>query len=175
MHHEHAADLVFMAILNPYLLLALAFWTSGMLTLGYWKGGKDERADWIKQQAKAAEQARENEQELTRMNNRSTALYVARARDQERKARALPKIEIPMDCTVPAAAGRVLNDAQRLPEDAGAGPGIGAAAEAVDSSCAAELEICKRNYVEVAIPNALQLQELQQRWRDTQSIINQVR
>ena len=163
-----------MALLfDPKFWLAVVLWTAAVAIGGYWKGGKDERADWIEKQAKAAEQARETEQEITRMNNRATSAYLARVIRQQEKARALPKITLPADCAVPAASGGVLNDAQRLPEDAGPGPDYRPAAPAIDSTCAAELDICKRNYAESCVPNAEQLKEVQQRWKDVQRLINQ--
>lgn len=160
------------SLFDPRLWLAIVLWTALASGMAYLKGGKDERADFIADQAKAAAEARETEHELQRLNNRDTAAYVARVRKQEEKAHALPKISFANDCTVPADAGRVLNDAQRLPDDAGAGSGSGAAAEAADSTCAAELDIAKRNYAEVCIPNAEQLKELQARWEKTRARIN---
>jgi hypothetical protein len=164
-----------MPFLNPYFWIGIALWSAAMFGTGYWKGTKDERAAHTAAQLEQEREARETEQELTRMNNRGTAAYVARVRKQEQKAHGLPTITLIDDCTVPAAAGRLLNDAQRMPDDAGTGPGTGAAAEAVDSTCSAELDICKRNYAEVCAPNAEQLKELQQRWEATRNLINQGR
>lgn len=159
-------------LFDPRTWLAIVIWTALVAATGYWKGGKDNETDWIAKQLQAERQSRETEQELTRMNNRSTADYVARVRKQEQKAHALPTITLVEDCRVPAAIGRVLNDAQVMSNDAGTRSGTGPAAETVDSACAAELNICKRNYAEVAIPNALQLQELQKRWNETRALIN---
>lgn len=161
-----------LSIFDPRLWLAIVLWTGLASGLAYLKGGKDERAESIADQAKAAQQARETEQELQRLNNRDTAAYIARVRQQEERAHALPKISLVNDCPVPADAGRVLNDAQRVPGDAGTGPGSGATAPATDSTCAAELDIAKRNYAEVCIPNAEQLKELQRRWEVTRAAIN---
>lgn len=160
------------SLFDPRLWLAVVVWTALASGLAYLKGGKDERAETIAAQAKAAAEARETEHELQRINNRDTAAYVGRVRKQEERAHALPKIIIDNDCTVPADAGRVLNDAQRVPDDAGDRSGAGTASEAVDSTCAAELDIAKRNYAEVCIPNAEQLKELQARWEKTRARIN---
>jgi hypothetical protein len=161
-----------MTLFDPRLWLAAVLWTAAVALAGYWKGAKDERADELRDQIKAVEQARQTETDLRRMQDRATLRYLDRMHAQQEKAHGLPPIILTDDCTVPAAAGRLLNDAQRMPDDAGTGPGTSAAAEAVDSTCSAELDICKRNYSEVCIPNALALSELQQRWRDTQAIIN---
>jgi hypothetical protein len=160
-------------LFDPRFWLAVVLWTAAVAFAGYWKGGKDERADWTAKQMQAEREARETEQEITRMNNRSTASYVARVRKQEQKSHGLKTITLVDDCRVPADIGSVLNDARLLPEDAGPGSGTGAAAKAVDSTCAAELDIAKRNYAEVCVPNAEQLKELQQRWKDVQALINQ--
>lgn len=159
-------------LFTPQFWFAVVLWTAAVALGGYWKGTKDERADWTAGQLQAERQARETEQEITRMTNRATAEYVARIRKQQEKARALPPIVLTEDCRVPANIVRVLSDAQRMPADAGTGPGTGAAAETADSTCAAELEIAKRNYAEVAIPNAEQLRELQKRWIETRKLIN---
>lgn len=160
-------------LLDPRLWLGAVLWTVLVAGLGYAKGAKDERADIAVDQVKAVEQARDVEQELQRFNNRATAAYVGRLLKQQEKARALPTITLVHDCAVPASAGQLLNDAQRLPDDAGDRSGLGAATEAVDSTCAAELDIAKRNYAEVCIPNAEQLREVQKRWEETRQRLNQ--
>jgi hypothetical protein len=164
--------LIVTILFDPRFLLAVVLWTAAVAFGGYWKGGKDERADWTAKQLQAERQARETEQELIRMNNRATADYVTRIRKQQEKARALPPIILTEDCRVPAAVGRVLNDAQVMPDDAGTRSGTGAAAETIDSTCASELEIAKRNYAESCIPNAEALKELQKRWNETRKLIN---
>lgn len=161
------------ALLDPRIWLAVVLWTAAVAFGGYWKGSKDERAEHTANQLKAERQARETEQEITRINNRATADYVVRVRKQQERADALPPIILTEDCRVPAAVGRVLNDAQRLPDDAGTESGTGGTAQTVDSTCAAELDICKRNYAESCVPNAEQLTEVQQRWKDVQRLINQ--
>jgi hypothetical protein len=159
-------------LFDPRFWLAVVLWTAVVAFGGYWKGGKDERADWTAKQLQAERAARETEQEITRMNNRATADYVARIRKQQEKARALPPIILTEDCRVPAAIGRVLNDAQRLPDDAGTESDPGRAAQTVDSTCAAELNIAKRNYAEVCIPAIEQVKEIQRQWESTRALIN---
>jgi TolA-binding protein len=159
-------------LFNPSFWLAVVLWTAAVAFGGHWKGGKDADAEHQRAVAKATEQARQTEQDIRSMQDRNTLRYLDRMHQQQEKARALPPIILTEDCRVPAAVGRVLNDAQRLPDDAGTEPGIGAAAETVDSTCAAELEIAKRNYAESCIPNAEALKELQKRWNETRKLIN---
>jgi hypothetical protein len=160
------------SFLDPRLWLA--FLLTIAITGGacYLKGGKAARAEADRAHAKAVAAARDTEAELQRLNNRWTSDYIGRVRSQQEKSHALPIITLVSDCTVPAAVGRVLNDAQRLPGDAGAGSGAGAAGAEADSTCAAELDIAKRNYADVCIPNAEQLSELQARWEQTRAIVN---
>jgi hypothetical protein len=74
---------------------------------------------------------------------------------------------------VSADVGRLLNDAQLgVRDDAGSRPGAGAAGKETDSTCGAELDIAKRNYAEVCVPNAEQLTELQERWAVVQKKVN---
>ncbi|HYD79854.1 MAG TPA: hypothetical protein VEC06_08595 [Paucimonas sp.] len=161
-----------MSLLDPRLWLAFLVTIALSLATGYVKGKRDERSETERKQLKAIAKVRDDELELQRLNNRWTGAYVGRMTKQQEKARALPTISIAHDCAVPAAAGSVLNDAQRLPDDAGPGSGARPAGQAIDSTCTAELNICKRNYAEVCVPNAEQLTELQQRWRVMQQRIN---
>jgi hypothetical protein len=165
--------LIVTILFDPRLWLAVVLWTAAVTLGGYWKGGKDNEADHITAQLKQERAARDTEQELRRMQNRDTSAYITRTYKQQERANALPPIVLIEDCAVPAAVGRVLNDAQRgMSADAGTGPDPGAAAETVDSTCAAELNICKRNYAEVAIPNAAQLAEIQRQWESVRKLIN---
>jgi hypothetical protein len=159
--------------LNPGIWLAVLLAFAAAVSFGYWRGGEAERAKQSAQQLKDVTAAREADNDLQRINNRATAVYIDRVNKQLEKARALPKIVLPADCPVPADVGRVLNDAQlSVRADAGSGSGAGTTGPAVDSTCAAELEIAKRNYAEVCIPNAEQLTELQERWSVVQKIVN---
>lgn len=159
-------------LFDPRFLLAVVLWTAAVAFGGYWKGGKDNEAGWTRKQLAAERQARDTEQEITRLNNRATTDYIARIRKQQERANGLPPIILTEDCRVPADIGRVLNDAQRLPDDAGTEPGPGRAAQTVDSTCAAELDICKRNYAEVAVPAIEQVKEIQRQWESTRALIN---
>jgi hypothetical protein len=156
-------------------------WLACLLTIAvtggacYMKGVKDERVAIDRAHANAVDAARATENELQRLNNRWTSDYIGRVLSQQEKSRALPTITLVNDCTVPAAVGRVLNDAQRLPGDAGAGSGAGAAGAEADSTCAAELDIAKRNYAEVCVPNAEQLTELQRRWKQVRLALERER
>jgi len=159
-------------VLDARLWLAILICLALSGVAGYRKGARDERAQIERQQLKDERAARDIEGELQRMNNRATSAYIASLQAQLEKARALPKITLPADCPVPAGVGRVLNDAQRLPDDAGTRSAARAAGPAVDSACAAELDICKRNYAEVCVPNAQQLTAIQERWNLVRSRIN---
>ena len=159
-------------LFDPRFWLAVALLTAASAFGGYWKGAKDERTDQAASRLQAEREARETEQELRRMQNRDTSAYIARIRKQQERARELPPIILAEDCTVPADTGRVLNDAQRLPGDAGTGPGSGAATQTVDSTCAAELDIAKRNYAEVCVPAIEQVKEIQRQWESTRALLN---
>jgi hypothetical protein len=161
-----------MNLLSPSFWLAVVLWTAAVAFGGYWKGAKDERAEHTANQLQAERAARDTEQEITRINNRSTADYISRVRKQQERADALPDIVLIEDCRVPAAIGRVLNDAQVMPDDAGTGSDPGRTAETVDSTCAAELNICKRNYAEVAVPAIEQVKEIQRQWESTRALMN---
>ncbi|WP_025915809.1 hypothetical protein [Herminiimonas sp. CN] len=160
-------------ILDPRLLLAFLL-VFGAAALGFhFEGRAAQRKDDDSKLLKGVSDARETESELQRINSRATSAYIDHIRKQEEKAHALPKIVLPVNCAIPAAVGSVLNDAQRsVREDAGSGSNSGTASTAVDSACAAELEIAKRNYAEVCVPNADQLTELQERWDITQKKVN---
>jgi hypothetical protein len=159
--------------LNPGVWLALFLAIAALFGAGYWHRGTVDDAKYAAQQLKDVTAAREADNELQRINNRATTVYIDRVNKQLEKARALPKIALPADCPVPADVGGVLNDAQLgMRTDARPGPGAGAIGQTVDSTCAAELDIAKRNYVEVCIPNAEQLTELQARWALVQSKVN---
>jgi hypothetical protein len=164
-----------MSMFDPRLWLAIVLAVGAATGLGYRKGVKDERDEILLEQAKAAAEARETEGELQRVGNRATSAYLDRMLKQQEKARALPPITLVNDCPVPGAAIGVLNDAQRMPGDAGTGSSAGAAGTQADSSCAAELDIAKRNYAEICIPNAEQLTAIQERWETTRTLVNRGR
>ena len=164
-----------MNILDPRVWLAFVLAIALTSGVSYHKGGIDERTDTIAKQAAAAAQAREAEGELRRMDGKATDAYIKRITTHQEKFRALPTIALPINCVVPSAASRVLNDAQRVPGDAGTGPGSRAAGAEVDSTCAAELDIAKRNYADVCTINEAQLKEIQERWERTRLIVNQGR
>lgn len=159
--------------LNPGIWLAflLAF---GATAIGFHFEGKSaQRKEDAARQLKDISAARESENELQRINARATSAYIERIRKQLEKASALPKIALPVDCPVPVDVGRLLNDAQLgVRDDAGSGPDTGAAGAETDSTCAAELDIAKRNYAEVCVPNAEQLTEIQERWAATKKKVN---
>lgn len=164
-----------LSILDPRLWLAFLLALALSFGAGYAKRGRIDRVTHAAEIAAQAAQARDTEQELQRLSNQATSAFIDRLQKQQERAHALPKIVLPHDCSVPADVGRVLNDAQRMLDDAGSGPGAGAAGAAVDSTCAAELEIAKRNYAEVCLPNAEQLTALQQRWNETRDLLNRGR
>jgi hypothetical protein len=138
----------------------------------FYAGMRVQAAGELKRQVDAISSALEGERSLQDAINASTSDYINGLQKKAEAARALPKITLDHDCTVPAAVGGVLNDAQGVHADAGAESGAGAAGPAVDSTCAAELDIAKRNYAEVCVPNAEQLTELQRQWNLVRDAIN---
>lgn len=161
-----------MIYLDPRFWLAIVL-AAGIGTVGGCvKGAKDERNTAEIEHARKVAEAVDVERELQAVANGWTSDYINRLTKQNEAARALPRITLVNDCAVPAAVGRVLNDAQSLYPDAGSGPSTGPASAEVDSTCAAELEIAKRNYADVCTPNAEQLTELQERWRRTAEAVN---
>ncbi len=141
----------------------------------FYAGTRVNESKWLKKQAEAVEKALDGERVLTGQNNQWTSDYIVRLQSQLKAAHALPKITLVNDCPVPAAVGRLLNDAQRMHTDAGTRSDPEPASPTADSTCAAELEIAKRNYAEVCVPNAQQLTEVQERWEKTRLLINQPR
>lgn len=138
----------------------------------FYAGMRVNESKWLKKQADAVEKALDGERALQLDSNSRTLNYIANLQKQLEKAHALPKITLVNDCAVPAAIGRLLNDAQRMHPDAATRSDPEPAAPAVDSTCAAELEIAKRNYAEFCIPNAQQLTEVQERWEKTREFVN---
>lgn len=160
-------------ILDPRLWLAALVLFAATALGFHFEGKAAQRKDDAAQLLKNVSAARESENELQRINARATSAYIDRVRKQMERAHALPKIALPDDCAVPADVGRVLNDAQLgVRADAGPGSAASAASAAVDSTCAAELDIAKRNYAEVCLPNAEQLTELQERWALVKKRVN---
>lgn len=154
----------FRALIDPYLgMIKGAAIVAAVLGL-VWAGMRIERSGWVEKQKRAVEQALEGERALQAEINQSTSDYIVWLQKQRKASDALPKITLVNDCPVPAAVGSVLNDAQRMHADAGDESGVGPAGATVDSTCAAELDIAKRNYAEVCIPNAAQLNKLQEQW-----------
>lgn len=127
-------------------------------------GRHAEAKKWEAKIAASSIAARETEAELSRLQSKSTYAYLNSVLAQKEKANALPTIVFPVDCAVPASAIRLLNDATRMPSDTGATGPIDGTTEIVDSTCAKQLNICKRNYAEACIPNAQQLEEIQRQW-----------
>lgn len=161
-----------MKFIEPYIgiLKAIAFLA---VVLGLlWVGMRIERAGWVEKEKKAVEKALDGERELRAVSDGWTSDYINRIAKQLEAARAKPKITLVNDCPVPAAVGGMLNDAQRMHTDAGTGSSPGTTSQEVDSACAAELDIAKRNYAEVCVPNAEQLTEIQTRWEKTRKLIS---
>lgn len=161
-----------MTFLDPRFWLSVVISLLTGFGLGYHKGAKDKEAEQVKAAAKQTTKTLETERKVKTIQNKGTANYVAGVIRKERKAREYPPIIIRNDCAVPAAVGQLLNDAQQLPEVPGPESGIGSARPAVDSTCAAELEIAKRNYAEVCVPNAMQLDTIRQQWSEVTQELN---
>jgi hypothetical protein len=161
-----------MSWLDPRLWGALLALVLASVLSGYAYGVHVTELAQAGQLATVTQAARTTETELQHSENKASTAYLARTEFIQEKAHALPKITLASDCRVPAAVSRVLNSAQRVSTDANARPEPGAASEEADSTCAAELDIAKRNYAEVCEPNAAQLTELQVRWELVRSSMN---
>lgn len=162
-----------MKTLQPYIgIVKVLLVVAGVLAIFY-AGMRFEAAGQLEKEKAAADQALAGERALQDEINAGTSAYINRMKQQMEDARALPKIQLVHDCPVSAAVGGVLNAAQQLHADAGTVAGTGAAGATVDSTCSAELDIAKRNYAEVCIPNAEQLTELQRQWELVRGRINQ--
>ncbi len=133
-------------------------------------GRHAERAVWqakvVASELKAAKTAVDINNEMQRL----TASYNASQHVQQEKAHALPKITLPVDCTVPIDVVRLLDTATHMPKDAGSSFRTESPTKTV--TCSAELDLCKRNYAEVCVPNALQLEEIQKQWETVRDKIN---
>lgn len=77
-------------------------------------------------------------------------------------------------CTVSADIVRLLdaNSSSNLPLSSATGQQLGISAETADSTCSAELETAARNYREVCIPNADQLEAVQKAYNAVKENIN---
>lgn len=162
----------FRALIDPYLgILKAAVILAGVLGL-IWLGMRLERTGWVEKQNRAIEKALDGERALQNKINQSTSDYINSLHEQRKAAHALPKITLVNDCAVPGNVGGVLNDAQRMHANASNESGVSSTSTTVNSTCAAELDIAKRNYAEVCVPNALQLNKLQEQWDLTRNAIN---
>jgi len=122
------------------------------------------------------------QQEAYRLSNRAASVYLARLDEQEKRADGLAEelrqaLGKSADCPVSVRVVRVLDRAASSPRDpprveqppapvVPAQRDEQAAPAEPDSTVGAELETCRRNYVEVCIPNALQLEALQAWYED---------
>jgi hypothetical protein len=149
----------------PYLYAGL--FLAGLAAGGYgvhtWH--KAQRVDTI-------ERARTSEQGFQRVARQADVRYIERLHDQAAAAqtnakaweRAMLETNYQLaQCRVGADAVGLLN-AAGMPgaaaDPAQPRPGSATAAPARDSNAAAELGVCRRNYAEVCVPNAVQLEEL---------------
>lgn len=138
----------------------------------YLYGERAERESWQAKLTAAEKKAAELQAKLDAMPAQAATSYAASITKQKEKSDALPKIVLQRDCPVPAAAVRVLNDAARMPEDARPAASAEKPAASVDATCAAELELARRNYSEVCVPNAIQLQAIQAEWQKVREVMN---
>lgn len=155
-------------------ILGLTFWSGW--TVKTWKVAKDQLV--------AERASRVIERGLQKSANQAEVRYADRLLSQEETAqknaalwtKALQLSQQRLaDCRVDAELVGLLNDAT-VPAPAGPaaqpGPRAEAAVQAQESNCAAELGTCRRNYVEVCVPNAVQLQELQSFYKKLQQDYN---
>ena len=85
------------------------------------------------------------------------------------------------ECVIPGRVVGLLNDAERTPDPAGPGsagepgppqPAADPSREPAASSCTAELAICSRNYADVAVPNAIERDEIRRLYNEVKAKIN---
>lgn len=111
------------ALIAPYLGWIKAGAIIVMVLGIFYAGTRYNESKWLKKQADAVVQTLDGERELSDLSNQATSDYIVRLQSQLKAANALPKITLVNDCPVPAAVGRLLNDAQRVHSDAPTGSG----------------------------------------------------
>lgn len=153
------------ALVGLFLFCALCFGC-------YLYGEHAERESAQAKLTAAEKKAAELQTRLDALPSKADADYTAAIKTQTEKAYAQPKIVLQRDCAVPAAAVRVLNDAASMPGDARPAAGPEKPAAIADATCAAELELARRNYAEVCVPNAIQLQAIQAEWQTVREAMN---
>ena len=170
-----------------YVTLAalLAGFAGGWATQGWrWDASLKAAAE---ARYSAVVKVRETDADLQRMATVAGSRTEAMLTFQREKSRAIDKAitaslaGLPQ-CVVPGAVVGLLNDATRAPDaaDPGSPGGPGPAQPAADparpafapSSCSAELAICARNYAEVAIPNAIERDELRRLYNEVKDRVN---
>ncbi len=151
----------------PYIL-------AGLFIAGVLSGGYGTHTWYKAQRVDAVETARTDERHLQKGANQASVRHADALLEQEQTAaknekdfrRVLNEKNRELaNCRVDAELIGVLDDAARMPgaaRDPGEPrPGPAAAVPAPDSTCEAELGICRANYADVCVPNALQLRDLQ--------------
>lgn len=145
----------------------------GLLVVGFLAGGSSMHVWQKAQRVDTIEQARVDEGKLQKGANQAGARYADALFEQQRTAernennfkRVLNEKNRDLDsCRVDAELVGLLDDAGRVPAPAGdpaePGPAAARAAPAPDSTCAVELSICRANYAETCVPNAIHLREV---------------
>jgi hypothetical protein len=163
---------------TPYL--AAAAFAGGLLAGGYGVH------TWYKaQRVEALQEARTLERDGVRLANQSDVRYIDRIHEQREAAHArAERFETAFQLAADGLrACRVGPDLLGLLNDTGAKPASGPAAEprpaapaaqagAVGSDCAAVVETYRWNIDNVVIPNQLQIESLQEFYRDIQRQFN---
>lgn len=159
-------------------LVLIGVFCLSLVALGWvlhgWKDAKDRLAE---EQA-----AREEERELVELGASAEQKQIEDLRKQKEQSDAnAEKWRLAVEkskhelaaCSINADILRVLNDAQREAAAVSSSPvQPSSGADSARSNCEAELGICRRNYVEVCRPNAEQLNNLSDFYRNLEKKVN---
>jgi hypothetical protein len=142
-------------------------------------GEASKDAEWNKNMEAAKAVAAEDSNELQRMANKAGSSAFEFSRKQLEKSNEEQKkfresMGTAAACIVPGAAVRLLDNATDPAgtDFAGSAAQSGPAVTPADSTCADQLAIAQRNYIEVCTPNAEERDKLRQLYRDAQKVIN---
>ncbi len=152
-------------------VIPMPYLCAGVFLIGLSVGGYGVHTWYQADRVKAIEQARRTETVLQQGATVADTGYLKKLTQQLDKSqrnadrwRALYEENKELaNCVVGPAAIGVLNDAGMSGAPASAARAGPAAAETETSrsNCAAELDVCRRNYTDVCVPNEVQLGDLQ--------------
>jgi hypothetical protein len=136
-------------------------------------------AEWREQMREAEKMAAIDSQGLLQLSNGAGKATYEFTMGQLEKSHAEQKsfreaLAAAESCVVPGAAVRMLDNATdpNGADYAGSSGKPGPAVSTADSTCAEQLDIARRNYREVCLPNAKERDELRNLYNDTRDVIN---